>query len=166
MDTYFSMATQSVGLQVLETVHIIATTKNFETLKGRYELLLERIKTLREGENNPQYLGDMNFSVNAYKRLYNGRPIESFELASVLKPCDFNAQNFYCDSIVGCINKYAEEKINEITLLKSENAKAKRKTKIIEKVYLAKEELQNRCSSASSYSTALNEIENLLKKIT
>ena len=158
MDTYFSMSVQGLGLQVLETVHIIATTKNFDTIKSRYELLLERIDTLRKVESNPQYSADINTSIETYKSLYYDRPLQDFELASVLKPNDFDTQKFYCDGLVSCIKKYVEEQANEISSLKSENAKSKRRIKVIEKIKLAKDELQNKCSSTSSYLTAADSI--------
>lgn len=159
MDNYFSMSIQGVGLQVLETVHIIATTKNFDTLKGRYELLVERLDTLRKAESNQQYSADINTSIETYKSMYYDRPLQEFEISSVLKPNIFNAQNFYCDALVNCINRFTREQINEIGNLKSENAKIKRRSKVIEKINLAKNELQNKCSSTPSYLSALNSLE-------
>jgi|ERR1035437_853965 hypothetical protein len=159
MDNYFSV--QGVGLTVLETVHIISTTKNFIVIKGRYELLLERIDTLRKAENNRQYSADINASVDRYKSLYYDRPLQDFEISAILKPNDFDVQNFYCEALVSCIKRFAEEETNEINLLKRENAKVKRRAKVVENIRLAKEELQNKCSSASSYLTALNHIEKL-----
>ena len=86
MDNYFSMSIQGVGLQVLETVHIFATTKNFDTLKGRYELLLERIATLRNAESNRLYSTDINTSIETYKSMYYDRPLQDIELSAVLNP--------------------------------------------------------------------------------
>lgn len=161
MDTYFSMSVQGLGLQVLETVHIIATTKNFDTIKGRYELLLERIDTLRKAESNRQYSADINTSIETYKSMYYDRPLQDFEISAVLKPNDFDNQKFYCDGLVSCIRKFVEEQTNEISLLKSENAKSKRRIKVIEKIKLSKEELQSKCSSTSNYLPALNTIEKI-----
>lgn len=161
MDNYFSMSIQGVGLQVLETVHIIATTKNFDTIKGRYELLLERIDTLRKAESNRLYSADINTSIETYKSMYYDRPLQDFELSAILKPNDFDPQNFYCNALVSCIKRFVEEQTNEISGLKSENAKIKRKAKTIEKVNIAKSELQNKCSSTSTYLAALNSFETL-----
>lgn len=153
------MSIQGLGLQVLETVHIIATTKKFDTIKGRYELLLERIDTLRKAESNRQYAADINASIETYKSMYYDRPLQDFELSAILKPNNFNTQNFYCEALVVCMKRFTEEQTNEINSLKSENAKAKRKAKTIEKIKLSKDELQNKCSSALSYLTALNSLE-------
>ena len=40
---YFPTDVQRRGLQVLETMHIMGTTKSFDTLKGRFEFLSEII---------------------------------------------------------------------------------------------------------------------------
>lgn len=159
MDNYFSMSMQGVGLQVLKTVHIIATTKNFDTIKGRYELLLERIKNLRKAENNRQYSADINTAIETYKSMYYNRPLQDIELSAIIKPNNFDAQNFYCEALVACMKRFAEEQSIEISSLKSDNAKAKRRAKTIEKIKLSKDELQSKCSSTSSYLTALNSLE-------
>ena len=161
MDNYFSLSIQGVGLQVLETVHIIATTKNFDTLKGRYELLLERIATLRNAESNRLYSADINTSIETYKSMYYDRPLQDIELSAVLKPNNFDVQSFYCEALVSCIKRFVEEQTNEISGLKSENAKAKRKAKVIDKIKLSKDELQSKCASTSSYLTSLNSLETI-----
>ncbi len=161
MDNYFSMSIQGVGLQVLETVHIIATTKNFDTLKGRYELLLERIGTLKSAESNRLYTTDINTSIETYKSMYYDRPLQDIELSAVLKPNNFDTQSFYCEALTNCIKRLVEEQANEITGLKSENAKVKRRAKVIDKIQLSKDELQSKCASTESYSTALNSLETI-----
>jgi hypothetical protein len=161
MDNYFSMSIQGVGLQVLETVHIIATTKNFDTIKGRYELLLERIDTLRKAKSNQLYSADINTSIETYKSLYYNRPLQDFELSAILKPNDFDAQNFYCEALVSCIKRFVDEQISEIAGLKSESAKIKRRAKVIDKIKLSKDELQYKCASASSYLTSLSSFEEI-----
>jgi len=155
MDNYFSMSIQGAGIQVLETVHIIATTKNFDTLKGRYEFLVERLDTLCEAEHHQQYSADITFSIERYKSMYFDRQLQEFESARVLNPNNFNTVNFYCDAIVRCINRFIDDQIEEIRNLKSQNAKIKRRAKVIDKVNLAKNELQDKCSSASAFLSAL-----------
>lgn len=161
MDNYFSMSIQGLGLQVLETVHIIATTKNLDTLKSRYELLLERLNTLRNAENNRLYSADITSSIETYKSMYYDRHLQDIELSAVLKPNNFDVQSFYCEALVSCIKRFVDEQINEISGMKSENAKTKRRAKVIDKLKLSKEELQNKCASASSYSNALNSLETI-----
>jgi hypothetical protein len=124
-------------------------------------LLLERIETLRKAEGNRLYSTDINTSIETYKSMYYDRPLQDFELSAILKPNNFDPQNFYCEALVSCIKRFVEEQTNEISGLKSENAKIKRRTKTIEKVNAAKSELQNKCSSAPSALSALNSLETL-----
>ncbi|MBS1921014.1 MAG: hypothetical protein JST17_12250 [Bacteroidetes bacterium] len=166
MDNYFSMSIQGVGLQVLETVYIIATTKNFDTLKSRYELLLERIATLRDAESNRLYSGDINTSIETYKSMYYDRPLQDIQLSAISKPNNFDVQGFYCEALINCIKRFVEEQKNQIGELKSENAKAKRRTKVIDKIELSKSELQNKCASTPSYLTALNSLETIQTTLT
>lgn len=161
MDNYFSMSIQGVGLQVLETVHVIATTKHFDTLKSRYELLLERLNTLRNAENNRLYSADINTSIETYKSKYYDRPLQDIEFSVVLKPNNFDVQSFYCEALVSCIKRFVEEQTIEISGMKSENAKTKRRAKVLDKLKLSKDELQNKCASASSYSSAINSLETI-----
>jgi len=161
MDNYFSISIQGVGRQVLETAHIIATTKKFDTIKGRYELLLERIDTLRNAESNQLYSADINTSIETYKSMYYDRPLQDIELSAISKPNNFDVQSFYCEALVSCIKRFVEEQMNEISGLKSENAKTKRREKVIDKIKLSKDELQSKCASTSSYLTALNSLETI-----
>ena len=161
MDNYFSMSIKGVGLQVLETVHIIATTKDFDTIKSRYELLLERIDTLRNAEINRLYSADINTSIETYKSMYQDRPLDNIELSAILKPNKFDVQSFYCKALVSGIARFVDEQTNEISGLKSENAKLKRKAKIIDKIKLSKDEIQSKCASTSSYLNALNSLETI-----
>jgi hypothetical protein len=161
MDNYFSMSIQGMGLQVLETVHIISTTKNLDTIKSRYELLLERIATLRTAESNRLYSTDINTSIETYKSMYHDRPLQDIELSAILKPNNFDVQSFYCEALVNCIKRFVEEQTNEISGLKSENAKIKRRAKVIDKIKLSKDELQSKCASTSSYLTSLNSLETI-----
>lgn len=159
MDDYFSMSIQGVGIQILETVHIISTTKNFDTIRSRYEFLQERIDTLRKAESNRQYSVDIKAAIEQYKSMYINSSISDVEFSAISKPNNFDVQNFYCEALVACMKRFAKEQSIEISSLKSENAKVKRRAKTIEKIKLSKDELQSKCSSTSSYLTALNSLE-------
>lgn len=166
MDNYFSISIQGVGLQVLETIHIIATTKNFETLKGRYELLLERIAILRNAESNPLYSSDINTSIETYKSMYYDRPVQDLQLSAISKPNSFEMPSFYCEALINCVKRFVEEQTYEISGLKSENAKTKRRAKVIDKIKISMEELKSKCMSTSYYLTALNSLETIQATLT
>lgn len=158
MDNYFSLSIQTVALQTLETVYIILTTKNLDTLKGRHGLLLERIATLRNAESNRLFLGDVNAAIETYKSMYYDRPLKDVQLAAILKPNGFDVQGLYCEALINCIKRFVEGQQIEISKLKSEQAKIKRRAKVIGIIQLTKAELQSECATTASYLISLNSI--------
>jgi|SRR3990170_1944324 len=165
MDNFFTRNIELTGKIVLETVHIIGTSKNIETIKNRYAILLDNIEALKQSQGNPQYSQGIQASINMYKSLYYDRVIQDYQLAILSKPNDFNLTEFYCNALVNSTKKFLAEETEEINAMKRESAKAKRKAKVIEVIKSAKEELQKKCSSALSNSTALSEFEKLERTI-
>jgi hypothetical protein len=164
MDPYFSMGIQTSIHQVLETIFILRTTKNFETLKSRYAFLLERMKDLEQANLNSQYASDVRSAIENYQSIYPARSLEEKETVAVLQPNNFDVDKFYVEALDNCIKRYAEEQIGEIGNLKSENARAKRRLKIIEKLNGVKEDFRN-SSLLLKYDHMVLYIENLINKI-
>lgn len=81
MDSFFLIEMQSAGTQVLESAYIIATSKNIETIKGRYVFLSQRIESLRQGQNNSQYITCIQSTIENYKRIYYDWRAHSLSLA-------------------------------------------------------------------------------------
>lgn len=150
---------QRTGLQVLETIHIIATSKAMDTVKGRFNFLLEIIDTLQKGQNNSRYFSDIQKSIDKYKSVFYERIPQDFELAILFKPTEFNLIDFYCKSLFAAFKRNIEEHSEQIKLLKREDAKVRRKEKINEVTRFTKDELNNRCSSAPSFAVIINEVE-------
>lgn len=158
---YIAESIQRTGLQVLETIHIIATSKAMDTIKGPFEFLLEIIGTLQKGQNNTRYLSDIQKSIDKYKSVFYDRVPQDFELAVLFKPTEFNLIDFYCKSLFAAFKRNVEEHSEQIKLLKRENAKVRRKEKIKEITRFTKDELNNRCSSAPSFADVINELEKI-----
>lgn len=165
MDNFFVRNIELTGKIVLETIHIISTSKNIETIKNRYAILLDNIEALKQSQSNPEYSQGVQASINMYKSLYHDRVIQDYQLAVLSKPNDFNVTEFYCNALVNGTKKITIDETQEINAMKRESAKAKRKVKVIEILESAKAELQNKCSSALSYSLALAEINKLERTI-
>lgn len=158
---YLPQNIQRTGLQVLETIHIIGTSKAVDTIKGRYDFLLQIIGTLQKGQSNSRYLSDIQKSIDTYKSMYYDRVPQDFELALLLKPVDFDLTDFYCKSLFAAFKRSFEEHSEEIKLLKREDAKIRRKEKIKEIIRFTKDELISKCSSAASFVTVMTELENI-----
>jgi uncharacterized protein (DUF433 family) len=158
---YLPQNIQRTGLQVLETIHIIGTSKAVDTIKGRNDFLLQIIGTLQKGQSNSRYLSDIQKSIDTYKSMYYDRVPQDYELALLLKPVDFDLTDFYCKSLFAAFKRSFEEHSEEIKLLKREDAKIRRKEKIKEIIGFTKDELISKCSSAASFVTVMTELENI-----
>ena len=134
MDDFFAMDIRRAGIQVMETVYIIGTSKNIETIKSRHDFLLTIIDTLKQGQNNSQYSVYIQAAIDYYKSLYYDRPPQDYQLAILSNPNDFDLNDFYRKALVNAMKRFCGEQENEINALKKENAKVKRKAKIIEAV--------------------------------
>jgi hypothetical protein len=161
MDDFFTMEMQSAGIQVLESSYIIATSKNIETIKARHDFLLQRIASLKQGQNNPRYSSCVQAIRENYTRMYYDRPLQDYQLAILTNPNSFDINNFYCVSLGNSMKRFCSEQAEEINNMKKEPAKAKRASKVLETIRTTKSELQTKCSAATAYLSALTELENL-----
>lgn len=158
---YLPQNIQRTGLQVLETIHIIGTSKAVDTIKGRYDFLLQIIGTLQKGQSNSRYLSDIQKSIDTYKSMYYDRVPQDYELALLLKPAEFDLTDFYCKSLFAAFKRSFEEHSEEIKLLKREDAKIRRREKIKELIKFTKDELNSKCSSAALFVTVMTELEKI-----
>lgn len=158
---YLPQNIQRTGLQVLETIHIIGTSKAIDTIKGRYDFLLQIIGTLQRGQSNSRYLSDIQKSIDTYKSMYYDRVAQDYELALLLKPTEFDLTDFYCKSLFSAFKRNFEEHSEEIKLLKREDAKVRRKEKIKEIIKFTKGELNSKCFNAPSFATVVSELEKI-----
>jgi len=161
MDDFFAMDIRRAGIQVMETVYIIGTSKNIETIKSRHDFLLTIIDTLKQGQNKPQYSVYIQAAIDYYKSLYYDRSPQDYQLAILSNPNDFDLNDFYCKSLINAMKRFCGEQEIEISALKKENAKAKRKVKVIEAIKSTQAELQAKCCRASFYDQAISELEKL-----
>jgi hypothetical protein len=161
MDNFFAMDIRRAGIQVMETVYIIGTSKNIETIKSRHDFLLTIIDTLKQGQNNPQYSVYIQAAIDYYKSSYYDRPPKDYQLTILSNPSDFDLNDFYCKALLNAMKRFCGEQENEINALKRENAKAKRKAKVIETIKSTQAELQAKCGRASFYDQSISELENL-----
>lgn len=161
MDNFFLIEMQSAGMQVLESSYIIASSKNIDTIISRYAFLLERTTSLKQGQHNSLYSSCVQLATDRYKELYYDRPLQDYQLSILSNPTGFDMGSFYCNSLVNAMKRFCGEQKEEINAMKKENAKTKRSAKVLETISKTKTELQTKCSAATSYSTALDELDNL-----
>jgi hypothetical protein len=169
MDDYSSMNVQRAAVQAMETVYIIATSKNLETIKSRFRFLFadyggavpSALNTLRKAQGDSEYSPCIRIAVDQFKTIHSGHMPESYQLAFIQDPAAFDLNEFYCRSLVDAMKRLCLEQTEEIRAFKKEAAKVKRIAKTVETIRSTIGELEERCASAPSYSTALAELQKL-----
>jgi len=155
------MDVQRAAIQTMETLYIIATSKNIATISGRYDFLLTVIPTLRSAKSNPDYSTIIKMALEQFKTMRPGSEPQNYQLAVLSNPDTFDINDFYSNSLVNAVKRFCEKQSAEIKTLKKEAAKAKRISKVIENIKSAQYELETKCSSASSFPSALTELKEL-----
>jgi hypothetical protein len=161
MDSFLAFDVQSKAVQTMETLYIIATSRNLDTIKGRYEFLLKIIATLKSAKSNPQYPTLIQTALEKFKTIHPASVPQDYQLAALSSPDIFDFNEFYCTSLVMAMKRFCEEQSEEINALKKETARAKRVSKVVETIRSAQNELAAKCTSASSYTMASAELEKL-----
>ena len=165
MDNFFTMDTQRAIIQTMESLYILATSKNIETIKGRYEFLLTLIPTLKSAKSNSQYSNVIQSALDQFKTMYPASVPQDYQLSALKDPETFDVTEFYCFSLVNATKRYYKKQFEEINALKKESAKTKRASKVIDTIKLVQNELQLKCSSSASYPTSKIEFEKLLSTL-
>lgn len=124
----------------METVYILATSKNIDTIKSRHEFLLATIDTFKQGQSNSQYSAYIQQAVDNYKKAYYDRPPQEYQLAILSNSNSFDLHNFYCNSLVNAMKRFCGEQTEEINAMKKETAKTKRAGKVLETIKTTKNE--------------------------
>ena len=162
MDTFIALDTPRAIVQTMESLYILATSKNIETIKGRYDFLLTLIPRLKYAKNNSQYSNIIQSAFEQYKTMYPTIVPREYQLSVINNPETFDINEFYCSSLVNATKRYYEKQLEEINALKKETAKTKRVAKVFDIIKLVNDELQLKCSASESYPTAKAELEKLL----
>ncbi len=129
---YTSIIIQRKGIQLLESLSILNTTKNIDTLIGRFEFIEKMYDDFIKASYNQRYISDIQASIDQYKSMYYDRIINDFELTLIAKPSFENLIEYYSSCLFDCFDRYFVEQIEQIEQLKKEEAKSKRKEKILE----------------------------------
>ncbi len=161
MDDFFKMDVERAVIQTMETLYLIHTSKNIETIKGRYEFLHTLIPTLKSGKSNPTYLALIQEALGRYNTIHPSSVPQDYQLNVLYNPDAFDVKEFYCISLINAIKRYCEKESEEIRALQKEAAKAKRISKMNDIIKSTLHELQSTCSSASSYQKVLIEFQAL-----
>lgn len=160
-ERYLPEQIERTAFQALESIHIIANSKNIDTIIGRFNFLNTIYGSLIISKNNARYLTDIQYSLDKYKQLYYDKIPTDIEIHLISNPSETDLQLFYCHAIINCCKIIGLNTQEEISNLKREDAKIRRIEKFKEVIILSRQELNNHCNSTSYYTEALNVLEKL-----
>lgn len=165
----FGLAIQQAGTIALETTYILGNSKNIDTMKGRYKLLLEVSEmgydsifdTLKHGQSHPEYATNIQITIDRYKSYHYDRRLQDYQLSLLTNPNSFDLNTFYCVALVNAMMKFSEEQTEEIKTMKKVGSKIKRIAKALETLNTTRVELDSMCSTNSMYAAAVSGLQQL-----
>ena len=149
---------QRQGVQILESFYILFTTKNIDTLKGRFEFILQLYDHFIRASHNKRFVSDVQVAIDQYKTTHYERIPDEYELNLLLKPNIEDLKQFYAKCVMHCFTKFVEEQEKQIESLKRRDAKERRINKIIQVADEAQKELLQHESQNGSNNEYVEEI--------
>ena len=147
--------------QALESIEILETTKNLDTLQSRYDFLGILFRELNLASYTLRYPNDLQTALDNYKQMYYDKIPTQVQLVGLLKPNEFDMDTFYSNAIYNCFMRHYEFQMKQISVLKTENGKKGRFKKLQESARTASDLILKDCIS----STDFHKLHNHLKKI-
>ena len=118
--------------QLLESIHIISTTKNPETLSGRIEFINQIYDNFIPASKIDLYPEHMAEVIAEYKDKYYDRELTDEQVGLLLSPSNERIQLFYSDCAIRFYERYIKHQTAEINGLKTNAAKTRRRIDMVE----------------------------------
>lgn len=129
---------QRRGLQMLETIYLIETTKNLSTLSGNVDFITHHYSWFMKMSGVlSRYENDIQAAVDEYLLRYYDRQITVRQKVLMFTPDNERLNEFLSLSICRCFTEYAARQADEMVNLKTEAAKQRRKADILDKADIA-----------------------------
>lgn len=139
-------------IQALESMAIIKSTANIETLISRYIFLVNKLNHIHLAYQNDTvgHIMAQSQALSVYNLRYpNNKATE--EMEDVIKHPNTDMKDFYSKNIIHCLSLYCDKIEQEINSLKTEAAKTRRREKVIACVTTCVTELNERGNSEYVY---------------
>ncbi|MBK8498387.1 MAG: hypothetical protein IPL52_06105 [Flavobacteriales bacterium] len=156
----------TAGVQVLETMEILATSKVLKTIKGRYEFLRQTLPILQTGRSNPRYSLDIQTAIDRYHSMYYDKQPTEEALAALQNPSAVQLPELYSRALLRGLAAHVREENDAIQSLKRADAVTRRKAKLLETVRVAQIELDAECLLVPAYASAKAVLNDLEKQLT
>tara|TARA_R110001606_G_scaffold271034_1_gene419605 strand:- start:218 stop:2086 length:1869 start_codon:yes stop_codon:yes gene_type:complete len=157
---YIPEQIQRKGIQLLESLNILNTTKNIDTLKNRFDFISKMYDDFIKSSYKKRYISDIQIAVDEYKTLYYDKIINDFELQLLVRPQNENLIDYYSECLYNCFNKFINEQESQIKNLKKEDAKKRRNEKIVSVANETISEFDKNGSNKEKYKEFIKIIQN------
>ncbi len=162
---YVPMQIQRQGLQLLESINILSTTKNLDTLIGRYDFVLKMYDDFVKASYNKRYISDIQVAIDQYKSMYYDRILKGYELQLLVQPDQGILKDYYSECLFNCFNGFYKEQMEQIENLKRDSAKQRRKEKIIETADKTISEFEKNGSENDRFKPVLNSLREIIDSL-
>ncbi len=133
------MQIQSRGVQLLESLEIMATTKNLDTLQGRMDFVLDFYSSLITLASFKQrFFNEAQVAIDTYKERYYDKVLKVAQVSLLITPSMDDLKAYFANCIVICYGEFVKVQAEEMSRLKRQSAIEKRKENIIDIGYSAK----------------------------
>jgi len=163
---YSSSQIKRAVIQILESIHLVENSKKSKIVISRFYFLLKTILFLENNSGNSRYLTDIREGLSFYRNAYSDRVPSKIAFAILQLPNTKLCNELYCISLYNSLGRQLIDYVEVFKTLQKENAKIKRKEKILDALVLIKKEIKERCREAKSYQKILeatNALENTIR---
>lgn len=113
----------SRGVQLLESLEIIATTRNMETLERRISFITDFYSTfVVMAVFGQQYLNEVEKAFNSYKERYPGKEIKAAQASLLITPNMDDLNSYFANCIVVSFGEFVKEQAEVISKLQRQHA--------------------------------------------
>jgi len=159
------MDAQGKMFQLLESLHLIITTKNRDILTARYSLAKELLFRLRIFKNTSWYNQCISDTMEEYKQMYYDKSIRQEQVYFLKYPDDLNMlEDLYIKQLTRCFSEYAQMHEDAIINMVQKNAKVKRYKKIITSIQETIEDLEL-LENSTTQTEAINQLQDFIPKV-
>jgi TM2 domain-containing membrane protein YozV len=162
---YVPMQIQRQGVQLLECINILNSTKSLDTVVGRYVFISKIYDDFIKSSHNKRYISDIQVAIDQYKSMYYDRMLKDYELQLLVQPDHENLTDYYSDCLFSCFNGFYKEQIHQIENLKRDDAKQRRKEKVVEIAYKTISEFDKNGSDNDRFKPLLKSLREIIDNL-
>lgn len=145
------MDIERTGVQAMESIHIVATSKTIDTVVSRFEFLCKVHAMLVSWCDEPSYALRAQKAIDRYKSVHYNQTPDQNQIDLVVSPLSIDLAEFYAGSLEGVAQRSIDEHLAAIQTIKKEDAKQRRMAKIAEDLRQCLAELDKKCRGADSF---------------